>query len=178
MKPCPFILMSNLILTFLVVIVLFISCAKKNIESQNRLKEIAEKANSAGYKVKYNDSLKIIKPDINKIADPKMLAQRGKCGLDDDTAFIKELERISQPSGNSQVKCMVPDAQTAIKLAIAAWEPVYGKNKVAKEKPYKAILKDNIWFVSGSLPYEMLGGVVEAEISNKTGNVLKVYHGK
>jgi len=72
----------------------------------------------------------------------------------------------------------VPNAQTAIQIAVAVWEPIYGKEKIAEEKPYKATLKDGVWFVEGSLPKGWIGGVAEAEISKDTGAILRVSHGK
>jgi len=75
-------------------------------------------------------------------------------------------------------KGYVPDEDTAIKIAIAVWIPIYGKDKIENEKPYVAKLKDNVWHVQGSLPKEMLGGVAIAEIDKKTGAILRISHGK
>jgi hypothetical protein len=170
--------MKKLILIFPILIIFFFSCEKNSDMSGDNLKDIATKAKSAGFNVKYNDTLKIDKPDLNRVADPNLFGQQLKCGLDDDSAFIKELERISQSSGNNGTKCIVPDAQTAIKMAVAALEPIYGKEKIAGEKPYKAILNDSVWKVIGTLPPNMVGGVAEAEISKNTGKILRIIHGK
>ena len=32
----------------------------------------------------------------------------------------------------------VPDGKTAIRLAVAVWEPIYGADQIAHEKPYHA----------------------------------------
>jgi hypothetical protein len=72
----------------------------------------------------------------------------------------------------------VPDAVTAIKIAVAVWEPIYGREQIAAEKPYKAILQDGVWIVEGSLPRGMAGGVAVAEISKYDGKILRVSHGK
>ncbi|MEA3347180.1 MAG: YbbC/YhhH family protein [Candidatus Auribacterota bacterium] len=72
----------------------------------------------------------------------------------------------------------VPNEATAIKIAVAVWEPIYGIDKIKNEKPYIATLRDNVWYVSGSLPEGWLGGVAEAEIDKKTGRVLRISHGK
>lgn len=74
----------------------------------------------------------------------------------------------------------VPDAETAIAIAVAVWNPIYGKDKIEKEKPYKAALSNGIWTVEGSLPLpgKMLGGVALAEISKDDGRILRVSHGK
>lgn len=72
----------------------------------------------------------------------------------------------------------VPDAETAIRIAMAVWEPIYGKGKIAEEKPYQATLEGGVWIVKGSLPAGMAGGVAIAEISKKDAKVLRVSHGK
>ncbi len=72
----------------------------------------------------------------------------------------------------------VPDAATAIKIAVAVWEPIYGRDHIAQKKPFHATLKDGIWTVDGSLPKNSPGGVPEAEIAQKDGKILRVSHGK
>ena len=72
----------------------------------------------------------------------------------------------------------VPDAATAIRIAVAVWEPIYGKKQISSEKPYHATLKDGVWVVEGSLPDDALGGVAIAEISKSDGTILRVSHGQ
>ena len=73
----------------------------------------------------------------------------------------------------------VPDATTAITIAVAVWEPIYGQEKISQEKPYKAVLVSGIWIVEGTLPKQYnLGGVAVAEIAKDDGRVLRVSHGK
>lgn len=77
----------------------------------------------------------------------------------------------------------VPDAETAIKIAVAVWEPIYGREKIASQKPYKARLVGGTWIVEGSLPppqrgHVQMGGAALAEISKHDGRVLRVSHGK
>ena len=72
----------------------------------------------------------------------------------------------------------IPDAETAIKIALAIWIPIYGKEQIEKEKPYKAILKDGIWYVNGSLPKGWRGGVAEAEITKDNGRIIRISHGE
>ncbi len=73
----------------------------------------------------------------------------------------------------------VPNEETAIKIAVAVWIPIYGKGQIEKEKPYKAVLRDGIWYVSGSLPAGFVkGGVAEAEIAKDDGRILRISHGK
>jgi hypothetical protein len=77
----------------------------------------------------------------------------------------------------------VPDAETAIKIAVAVWSPIYGAEHIAGEKPYHATLKDGVWTVEGSLPESkhgriVVGGVALTRISQKDGCILKVIHGQ
>ncbi len=73
----------------------------------------------------------------------------------------------------------VPDAKTAIKIAVAVWEPIYGEKNIAGEKPYRARLDTNgVWTVTGSLPARMVGGVAVIEIAKDDGRILRVSHGK
>ena len=72
----------------------------------------------------------------------------------------------------------VPDQETAIKIAVAVWTPIYGKKQIEKELPYKAILKNGIWYVSGSLPKNSLGDVAEAEVSKENGCIIRISHGQ
>ena len=71
----------------------------------------------------------------------------------------------------------VPNAQTAIKIAEAVWLPIYG-NDINSKKPFQAELKKGVWFVRGTLPRVMPGGVPEAEIDKQTGAIIRISHGK
>jgi hypothetical protein len=72
----------------------------------------------------------------------------------------------------------VPDADTAIEIAVAVWEPIYGREQIAGEKPFTALLQNGVWIVEGSLPPRIKGGVARAEIAKDDGRVLRVTHGK
>jgi len=73
----------------------------------------------------------------------------------------------------------VNDEQIAIALALAAWIPVYGEERIESEKPYTAVLKKGVWIVEGSMmPEHTVGGVVMARISQKDGRVLEIMHGE
>ena len=73
---------------------------------------------------------------------------------------------------------LVPNAETAIAVAVAIWLPIYGTEEIQEQRPFKAKLIKGIWHVEGSLPPGVPGGVAEARISKKDGRVLYVYHGK
>lgn len=72
----------------------------------------------------------------------------------------------------------VPDPETAIRIALAVWEPIYGKEQIAGEKPYVATLSGEVWTVHGSLPKQGVGGVAEIDIRKDDGRILRVSHGK
>ena len=72
----------------------------------------------------------------------------------------------------------VPDEKTAIAIAEAVWTHMYGKDRISKERPFKAVLTNDIWTVRGSLPTGHKGGVAVAEISKKSGCIVRVIHGK
>jgi hypothetical protein len=77
----------------------------------------------------------------------------------------------------------VPTAQTAIAVAEAVLTPVYGKDQIESERPFKAVLNGNVWVVTGSVPChnpppgaECPGGAAEIRISKRTGQVLFMTH--
>ena len=76
----------------------------------------------------------------------------------------------------------VPNTTTAISIAVAIWNPIYGKEKIKQEKPYKAKLRNGIWYVQGTLNCPTspvcIGGVAEIEISKNNGMIYRVSHGK
>ena len=73
---------------------------------------------------------------------------------------------------------LVPDAKTAIRIAVAVWEPVYGAQAIARQSPHRATLVEGTWRVSGTLPARGLGGTAVAEISQADGRILRLSHGR
>jgi hypothetical protein len=74
-------------------------------------------------------------------------------------------------------KGLIPDEETAIKIAEAIWLPIYGETIYTK-KPFKAQLENEIWIVQGSIPIGTKGGVPYIEIQKNDCKVLKVTHSK
>jgi hypothetical protein len=81
----------------------------------------------------------------------------------------EELHSYKPPLG------YVPDAATAIRIAVAVWGPIYGKSVIATEEPYVATLKGDVWTVTGTLHCKgnCEGGVASAEISKQDGTILR-----
>lgn len=76
-------------------------------------------------------------------------------------------------------KGFVPDEQTAVRIAEAVLSPIYGADQIAREKPFTAVLKGEVWTVEGHLPASQnRGGVALVEISKVDGRILRVTHGK
>ena len=73
---------------------------------------------------------------------------------------------------------MVPDAPTAVAIAIAVWNPVYGEKEIASERPYSAVLRRGEWTVTRRMSDSWVGGAPTAVISKKDGRVIKIYHTK
>jgi hypothetical protein len=85
---------------------------------------------------------------------------------------------FAQEHNYRPVEGLVPDAKTAITIAVAVWTPIYGDKQIASEKPYVATLAGGKWTVTGSLPEGWLGGTAIAVISKSDGQVLRVSHGE
>ncbi|WP_205746796.1 NTF2 fold immunity protein [Duganella callida] len=88
------------------------------------------------------------------------------------------LAQRSEPHNYKPEVGYVPDAATAIRIAVAVWGPIYGEKIIAAEAPFRAVLKDNVWTVEGFLPKGHVGGVAIAEISKKDATILRISHGK
>ena len=73
---------------------------------------------------------------------------------------------------------MVPDKETAIKIAESVWYPIYG-SQIYTEQPFVAELEgDTVWFVRGSLPKGGVGGCAEIRLRKSDAAVLDVNHEK
>lgn len=76
----------------------------------------------------------------------------------------------------------VPNAEVAVTFAEAVLAPVYGKQTVASERPFKATLRRNVWIVQGKVPCVGTrdavcpGGAGEVWISKRTGQILYMTH--
>src|SRR5207237_10213886 len=56
------------------------------------------------------------------------------------------------PQGYVPPHSFVPDSATAVRIAIAAWIPIYGENMITPEEPFAASLQDSVWTVRGTSP--------------------------
>jgi uncharacterized lipoprotein YbaY len=84
----------------------------------------------------------------------------------------------SKPHSVAPVQGFVPNEAAAIQIAVAVWSPIYGAENIERQRPFRAVLRGDVWIVEGSLPPKHRGGVALAEISKKDGRILRVTHGK
>lgn len=72
----------------------------------------------------------------------------------------------------------VPDSPTAVSVAEAVSIPIYGREKVESQKPFRASLKGSTWTVTGTLEKGLVGGVAEVVIDKMTGRIIRISHGR
>jgi hypothetical protein len=75
----------------------------------------------------------------------------------------------------------VPDKNTAIRIAEAVLDPIYGEDKIKAEEPLDAKLNEagDTWIVWGHLPKPAnKGGAAYIEISKADARILRVTHGR
>jgi len=81
----------------------------------------------------------------------------------------------------------VPDAKTAVKIGEAVLIPVYGEKQIESERPFKAVLENDVWTINGTLhcpdgkggesPF-CFGGAAEVKLSKVDGRIMKMIHYK
>ena len=93
-----------------------------------------------------------------------------------DSAYAEFRSRNLEPR-NLVARDIVPNEETAIKIAEVILFSIYGQN-IYSSRPYCIELKNGVWIIEGSLPKDSKGGVPYIEIQKKDGKILKVMHGK
>lgn len=87
-------------------------------------------------------------------------------------------EQAPSYSVTSDSNGLVPDSETAKRIAEAVWIPIYGES-VLEQKPYSvSLVGDSVWIVKGTLKKNLLGGTAYIEIKKDSCKILKVTHGK
>ena len=75
-------------------------------------------------------------------------------------------------------KGFVPDGSTAVAIAEAVLVPIYGRAQIQRQKPLLPSLRGNEWTVIGQLEKGLVGGVAIIVIDRKTGQIVRVSHGR
>jgi hypothetical protein len=76
---------------------------------------------------------------------------------------------------------VVRSPKVAFGIAEAVLKEIYGDDQIERQKPFHVSLKNNVWYVKGSVTDDsgyVKGGVFEIEISKIDGKIIRVSHGK
>ena len=68
---------------------------------------------------------------------------------------------------------LVPDEQTALKIAEAVLVPIYGK-KIMDDKPYIIKNADGRWTIDGTIPKDFVGGSFHIVIQQRDAKILEI----
>jgi hypothetical protein len=71
---------------------------------------------------------------------------------------------------------IIPDEVTAVNVAEAVFQPIFGTEEVKKYLPYHAQLKEGAWIVYGTLKPGSRGDTPQMTIQKKDGKVIEVWH--
>jgi hypothetical protein len=72
---------------------------------------------------------------------------------------------------------VVPDADTAKRIAEAIWIPIYGSDVVNDQLPLKANLQFDVWMVSGTVEGDRTESALFAFVHKADGRILSVGKG-
>jgi len=67
---------------------------------------------------------------------------------------------------------LVPDKETAIKIAEVVLFRLYGEDCIKLQRPYVVKEDDYIWWISGTMPKDSFGVVFKIGISKQTAAIL------
>lgn len=84
---------------------------------------------------------------------------------------------------------VVPNEQTAARIAEAILVPIYGSQHVKAERPYNATLENGVWEVRGTLIqplaakilpsiFSRKGGAAVVRIRQSDGQIIETFHEK
>ena len=84
---------------------------------------------------------------------------------------------------------VVPNEQTAVRIAEAVLTPIYGSQLVKAERPYKATLENDVWEVRGTMArplrakilpsiFSIKGGAAIVRVRQSDGQIIETFHGK
>jgi hypothetical protein len=71
---------------------------------------------------------------------------------------------------------LVPDKETAIKIAEVILFRLCGEEDIIAERPYKVKQEDDIWWISGTLRENEFGSAFNIAVSKQTGAILHLEH--
>ena len=94
------------------------------------------------------------------------------------TFCLTKSDKVLTWAYNTLDEDIVADSLSALLIAKAAWYPLFGKEHVEREKPFRVTEYMKYWTVEGSLPPDHEGGTAHIVIRKSDGKVMKVWHEK
>jgi hypothetical protein len=86
---------------------------------------------------------------------------------------------FEQGKGYFPEEGLVPNAETAARIAVALWVPIFGEEQIIIERPYRVrLIEDSIWLVHGTLPENWVGGVAYLKIRKSDAKIINLFHTK
>jgi NTF2 fold immunity protein len=67
---------------------------------------------------------------------------------------------------------LVPDKETAIKIAEVVLFRLYGEKAIIDQRPYRVKEEDFVWWISGSMKKDTFGAIFTIAVSRQTGAIL------
>jgi hypothetical protein len=72
---------------------------------------------------------------------------------------------------------LIPDKQTAVRIAEAILFPIYGERNIRMQRPYQIKLRNGKWIIDGApLPPGFAGGSLHIVILQRDARVLEIFH--
>jgi hypothetical protein len=88
---------------------------------------------------------------------------------------FKSLDQI--PEGSFRYHKLIPNTETAVKIAFIYLSQVYGEKTIIDEFPLNVDSIGGNWIITGTLHSE-LGGTAYIALKKNTGAVINLYHDK
>ncbi len=136
-----------------------------------------------------NDEIITIVNERNQIFELNINTYEVKCISGKNDSDVKELfekstKEIIEKNKEYNYKGPQPEKKKLLKIedvisvAENALFPIYGEEHIKREMPYRIYKFEDKWYVCGSLPEEMKGGVFEIVINGENSQIESVIHGK
>ena len=102
------------------------------------------------------------------------------CGNELESYDISKYTRIIEEYPSAYSVEPIENARDAKRKAHEIWIEVYGRSRIAFEKPYTAFYDplSETWFVTGTVPFWFNRGGAACIIFHEEGRVLAVWHEK
>lgn len=91
----------------------------------------------------------------------------------DYSIYAEDVQLMGNPHN------VISNDSLAVEMAKLVLFPIYGKNTIERERPYRVTLVNNeYWYITGSLPENALGGTFFISINKQDGKIISIGHEK